>query len=56
MNLLTPSLASFLPCLRTGGTEEQGRIMKDKRNHHGAVDKRETEQQICKSAAITLYV
>ena len=27
--------------------------MKDKRKHHGAVDKRSLEQQFCKSIAVT---
>ena len=52
--LSTPSLASFSPCLR-----KQRRTKQDdegQSNHHGAVDIIKSEQQICKSAAITLVV
>ena len=52
--LLTPSFANFSPRLRN--REEQGSLLKDESNHHGAVEITKSEQQNRESAAITLAV
>ena len=61
INLLTPFLqayqhqfASFSPFCKW--FEDKSQLMKDKRKHHGAVDKRSLKQQFCKSNMTTFAV
>ena len=49
-SLLTP-FANFSPFYEW--FEDERQLIKDKRKHHGAVDRRSSEQQIRKSDAIT---
>ena len=52
-SLLTP-FANFSPFYEW--FEDESKLIKDKRKHNGAVDKRSSEQQFCKSGVITFVV